>query len=112
MVNSYRSLWEDNEKLTESDLKMFLPGQISAVVNDHLQPPQDRQGASTVPQVLDMPRNPVAPIRSCVRESVTKIHEVLSVHKARCLYLKMHIIRSFGKDCLFLLSVCTMFSRK
>ena len=112
MVNSHRSLWEDNQKLAESDLKMFLSGQISAVISDHLQPPQDMQGASTVPQVLDMPRNPVAPIRSCVYESVTKVHEVLSVHKARCLYLKMHIMRSCGKDCLFFLSVCTMFSRK
>lgn len=61
-------------------------------------------------QVLD--RNPVAPIRSCVHESVTKTHEVLSVHKARCFYLRMCIMHSFGKDCLFLLRVCTVVSRK
>lgn len=63
MANYLHSLWEDNQKLAESDLKLFLSGQVSAVVNDLLWPPQDMQGASTVPWVFDMSRNPVPPIR-------------------------------------------------
>lgn len=85
MANYLHSLWEDNQKLAESHLKLFLSGQISAVVNDLLQLPQHMQGASTVPWVLDKPRNPVPPIRSCVHESVTKIHEILAEHKSSCL---------------------------
>lgn len=55
VVNSYHSLWEDNQKLAESDLEMFLSGQISAVVSGRLYPPQDMHGDSAVPRVLDMP---------------------------------------------------------